>query len=249
MSRIRSIHPGIWTDEAFVTMSPLARLFMLGIWNECDDQGIFPWSPLQLKMRLLPMEGAQPDKLLMELVEAGFVLSFMVEGKQYGAVKNFKKYQHPKKPRDIYPTTEDVLGFVSDGDTVPNEFPTSSPPVPTGEEGNGGEGNDLSPNGDCASGDAPEHPTVDEVRGMWNERLAPELAKPIIRKIDGARRQTCKARCAEYTLDEWRECITNIRGSPFLRGERGWQGFTFDWWIKKANFQKILEGNYNDQPA
>lgn len=104
-----------------------------------------------------------------------------------------------------------------------------------------------SPKGECPSDD--EHPTVDEVMGLWNEKLAPALGKPRIRKLDGSRRQTCKARCAEFTITEWRETITNIRGSPFLRGNTGWQGFGFDWWIKKSNFLKILEGNYNDQPA
>ena len=102
----------------------------------------------------------------------------------------------------------------------------------------------ISPNGECSSGD--EHPTCDEVMGLWNDSLAPQLGKPRIRKLDGARRATCKARCAEFTLDEWRETIVNIRGSPFLRGDSGWNGFAFDWWIKKANFTKILEGNYND---
>lgn len=41
MSRIRSIHPGLWTDEAFVSLSPMARLFLMGLWNECDDMGSF----------------------------------------------------------------------------------------------------------------------------------------------------------------------------------------------------------------
>ena len=32
MARIRSIHPGIWTDEAFVELSALARLLYIGLW-------------------------------------------------------------------------------------------------------------------------------------------------------------------------------------------------------------------------
>ncbi len=54
MARIRSIHPGLWTDEAFVSLTPYARLLFMGIWTECDDMGSFEWSPLKLKMRLLP---------------------------------------------------------------------------------------------------------------------------------------------------------------------------------------------------
>ena len=43
------------------------------------------------------------------------------------------------------------------------------------------------------------------------------------------------------------EAIENVRRSPFLNGQsKG--GFTasFDWFIKPSNFQKVLEGRYND---
>jgi hypothetical protein len=36
----------------------MARLFFMGLWNECDDYGSFEWSPLKLKMRLLPGDNA-----------------------------------------------------------------------------------------------------------------------------------------------------------------------------------------------
>lgn len=45
------------------------------------------------------------------------------------------------------------------------------------------------------------------------------------------------------------EAIENVRRSPFLNGQsKG--GFTasFDWFIKPSNFQKVLEGRYNDAP-
>lgn len=103
---------------------------------------------------------------------------------------------------------------------------------------------DNSPNGECASEDA--RATVREVHDSWNNRIAPRTGKPKIRKLDGARLQTVKARIAEYTLEEWREMLASVERSAFLRGETGWHGFSFDWMVKKANFQKILEGNYND---
>ncbi len=42
MARIRSIHPGLFTDEAFMALSLLARVVLPGLWTECDDQGVFP---------------------------------------------------------------------------------------------------------------------------------------------------------------------------------------------------------------
>ena len=68
MARIRSIHPEQWTDDQFVTTSPLARLVALGIRNEADDNGVFEWNPIKLKMRLLPADNCDMDSLLGELL-------------------------------------------------------------------------------------------------------------------------------------------------------------------------------------
>ncbi len=79
---------------------------------------------------------------------------------------------------------------------------------------------------------------------VWND-LADRIAKPKIRSLTPERRERLKARIAGYSLDEFREVLGNIETSSFLRGDKGWNGCTFDWVTKKANFQKILEGNYN----
>jgi hypothetical protein len=101
---------------------------------------------------------------------------------------------------------------------------------------------ELEAKASCASGDAlaPEH-----VIAVWNDEIAPALGKPKVRKLTPERRVRLRARIAGFTTDEFREVIANIRASPFLRGETGWHGFSFDWFTKKANFLKILEGNYN----
>ncbi len=113
MARIRSIHPGLWTDETYVTLSPFARLLFLGIWNECDDMGSFEWSPIKLKMRLLPADSVDAVALLDELAEARCIMSYEAGGKRYGAVRNFCQYQRPKKPNTVYPLTEAVRDWVN----------------------------------------------------------------------------------------------------------------------------------------
>lgn len=252
MSRIRSIHPGLWTDEDFVGMSCLARLMLIGIWNECDDAGIFAWNPLQLKMRILPMEAMDAGRLLEEMIEAGFILTYEVAGKRYGAVKNFMQFQHPNKPRMIYPATNSVLRFVGSPDVgseeitepIPNQCGSDTEPVSLGEERRGEEGREeVAPSGACASGDAPALKPEHFVES-WNA-LAGKIGRPTIRALTPERRTKLKARIAGYSLDEFREVLGNVERSPFLRGEKAWSGCTFDWITKKANFQKILEGNYN----
>jgi len=93
----------------------------------------------------------------------------------------------------------------------------------------------------CASGDAlkPEH-----VVEIWND-TAPRLGKPTVRSLTPARRELLKARIGQYELSDFQDVFGKIERSPFLRGDNGWHGCTFDWVFKRANFQKILEGNYD----
>jgi len=92
----------------------------------------------------------------------------------------------------------------------------------------------------CASDDAPvlkpEH-----VVEIWNE-TAPRIGKPSVRDITPERRQLLKARIGQYALEDFQSVFGKIERSAFLSG---WRGCGFDWVFKKANFQKILEGNYD----
>ncbi len=143
MSRIRSIHPGLWTDEAFVSLSPMTRLFLLGLWNECDDMGSFAWSPLSLKMRILPADNADAPALLDEMIGAGIIMRYEVGGKTFGAVRNFCQYQRPKKPNSVHPQTDQVRQWVNtearstrDGsEPVGNQLPTEGEKLRQMEDG------------------------------------------------------------------------------------------------------------------
>lgn len=103
MARIRSIHPGQWTDEAFVECSSDARLLALGLRNEADDNGIFEWKPKTLKMRLFPADSVDIDVLLEEVTLSGQAFRYMLGNKAYGAIRNFTKYQRPRRPSIMYP--------------------------------------------------------------------------------------------------------------------------------------------------
>lgn len=178
MSRIRSVHPGLWTDERFVSVSAVARLLFIGIWNECDDQGSFEWSPLKLKMRLLPADNVDASALLAELESAGCIIRYETDGRQLGAVRNFAIYQRPKKPNCIYPQTPEVRNYCGHkGDEVPNQFPTSGEKAPQMEDGGGR--SSPEPNG---SGD--ETPPVDPEKKFWSDAKA--ALKPHVRGDPGA---------------------------------------------------------------
>jgi hypothetical protein len=103
MSRIRSLHPGQWTDDKFVQMSPWAQLLALAIRNFCDDNGIFEWNPVKLKMWCLPAATVDMVELLDELVEGAQVRRYVVGERAYGQMRNFARFQRIKKPKFIHP--------------------------------------------------------------------------------------------------------------------------------------------------
>ncbi len=76
--------------------------------------------------------------------------------------------------------------------------------------------------------------------------LAKELGLPVPRDFTPERRQMVKGRRSQYSLEDFQTVFARCRGSPFLRGDArdGRTPLTFDWLMKKANFQKTLEGNY-----
>ena len=103
MARIRSIHPEQWTDDQFVSCSPLARLLALGIRNEADDNGIFEWNVIKLKMRLMPADNCDVPVLLNELQSTQQIIRYEVDGKAYGVIRSFQRFQRPKEPTFKHP--------------------------------------------------------------------------------------------------------------------------------------------------
>lgn len=79
----------------------------------------------------------------------------------------------------------------------------------------------------------------------WND-TAKKIGRPTIRDMTPERRKLITDRIRQYSVEDFVTVFNNIERSPFLRGDAGWKGCTFDWVFKKGNFQKILEGNYND---
>jgi hypothetical protein len=141
MSRIRSIHPGIWTDEAFMEASPVARLLLFGLWNEAWDDGVFEWKPLTIKARIFPVDVLDVAALLGELERLSFVCRFKANGKEYGAIRNFQKYQRPKKPNSSGVLPNSLCSWVKSSEPVPNQYGTSGEEPAQMEDGEGiGEG-------------------------------------------------------------------------------------------------------------
>lgn len=151
MARIRSIFPGLFTDEDFVQLSEAAQIFYIGLLTEADDQGVFEWKPVVLKMRLKAASMVPVEPLLAELVEHNRITSYTEDGRPYGAIRNFVRYQRPKKPNDHHPlplTLRKYVGFESDGTrpaapTGRKQFVTADTPNGSGSEPSNGKSHSV----------------------------------------------------------------------------------------------------------
>lgn len=113
MSRIRSIHPGIFTDEAWASVPIQARWLAMGLLTEADDNGVFEWKPLQIKMRIFPADNLDVSELLNTLIDGGILKRYRSgSGRQLCAIRNFCRYQKPRKPKAWFETTPEILEYV-----------------------------------------------------------------------------------------------------------------------------------------
>lgn len=143
MSRIRSVHPGLATDEAYMAMSITAKAAWPLLWTECDDNGAFEWKPLVLKARLFPADNINFAEILSELERLDCIKSYEHNGRIYALVRNFTKFQRPKKPqsRHFIPAELRTYAGLSELSTepVPHQADTGGIKSPQMEDGEGEE--------------------------------------------------------------------------------------------------------------
>jgi hypothetical protein len=107
MARVRPLYPGQWSDDEFVPLTFGARLLCLGLRNFSDDNGIVEWNPLKLKMNIFPADNLDVIPLMTELLEHHHVFRYEIEGKFYGLIRNFHKWNRPDRPGYYHPLPQD----------------------------------------------------------------------------------------------------------------------------------------------
>lgn len=207
MARIRSVHPGLFTDEAFAGLSEAAQIFVIGLWTECDDQGVFEWKPLTLRMRLRPTKDGSVEPLLAELESANLIRRYELGGRQLGAVRNFARYQRPKKPNSVHPITDEIRTYV--GSTRPSTEPEDAE-TPIGGE--------ISPQmeGEDGGGGKEEQ-----------KKQQPPEPEPRAKRANGIAAYAFEARHIRLTkadFDRWREHFPHLSIAAELEGLDEWAG-------------------------
>ena len=97
-----------------------------------------------------------------------------------------------------------------------------------------------------------EHPTQEKIDykaliDFFNEETQGVFGS-VMYPISKNRRESIRARINEFGKDAFAEMIRKASKSNFLKGD-GNKGFVakFDWMIRPSNFQKIIEGNYDNR--
>jgi hypothetical protein len=137
MARIRSIKPEFWTDEKIVKLSPLARLLFIGLWNFADDEGRMKFSPVTIKLQILPLETSALSEEFGELRREGLIITYEAEGSQYLQVTNFSEHQKVDKR-----TPSKLPRPPSNSPEPPRTSPLDQGREGKGMEGSGGERGD-----------------------------------------------------------------------------------------------------------
>lgn len=251
MARIRSVHPGLFTDADFAFLSSDAQVLFIGILTECDDYGAFPWNPRDLKLRLRPGKDGPVDPFLEELEAANRVMSYEHAGRKYGLVRNFGKYQRPKKPKSTHFIPPEFRTYASSNSQSSEPEDDDGEPVPQKSEMSSQmeDGGDKMEDGGGVK-DIPPNPQVPLAVEAWNE-TAIACGLPRAQNITDKRRKAIALRLKDVGgFDGWIALLEKIRGSPFLRGNNrdGWR-CDLDWVLKPANLTKIMEGNYDDRKS
>lgn len=93
MARIRTIKPEFFTSESILAVSPLARLFFIGLWCEADREGRLKWKPRTLKFRYLPADSVDVETLCDELESEEMISIYTVDNVDYCEIPGFKSHQ------------------------------------------------------------------------------------------------------------------------------------------------------------
>jgi hypothetical protein len=208
-----------------------ARMLIIGIWTEAWDDGVFEWKPLTLKMRIFPADSITVEPLLSELVEAGVVCVFERDGKRLGAIRNFCKFQRPKKPNSSGNIPDHIKQYVAlearSSEPVPNQYGTSSEIGPQMEDGGC---NRREIDKSISKNITPPEPSPVEV---LSECLSEQTARDVVEHRKKLRKPMT-ARAARELAKSFLS-YGNAEAAASAMIANGWQGFNPAWMDSSRN--------------
>jgi len=108
MPRARNIKPAFFTNDRLAECEPLARILFIGLWTISDREGRLEDRPKKIKAETLPYDNCDPDSLLNQLHNGGFIIRYKYENISYIQIVNFIKHQncHMKESASTIPAPD-----------------------------------------------------------------------------------------------------------------------------------------------
>ncbi len=208
------------------------KIVLLALADCANDEG-HCWPGMTSLAKKCSKSDRTVQKSIQALVDAGHLARREVPG------KGCNYTVHPRSH-----VTPEVTSPRSER-TLPPKPVRDTPEAASGKPSkNHQEPSRISSNDDSASDDAPSLRPEHVFEGY--QEMAAGIGLPVPRDFTPERRQLVRGRISQYSLDDFLTVFGRCRDSPFLRGDKGRTPLTFDWLMKKGNFQKTLEGNYVD---
>lgn len=227
MARIRTIKPEFFTSESVLSVSPLARLFFIGLWCEADREGRLKWKPKTLKFRYLPADNVDIDQLASELEENDMIKVYSVSDVDYCEVTGFTTHQ-------VVNNRERASEFPS---RLCDASTTREPRVKAegrkgkeGKEGKGKEGNennmsakadndqviDAGDHADHGPAKVPSNNDHIDIFNYWRDVMRKDPSRT---SFSPKRLKAVKARLKDFSVEDIKMAILNCSRDPWSMGQ------------------------------
>lgn len=117
----RSISRDFFSNADIAELTPLARLLYIATWLEADREGRLVWSPKTLKLRYLALDACDINVIADELIQAGVVVPYRVEGRALAYIPGFTEFQNinnKEKASQLPAPPTDATSTRSNRDTI-----------------------------------------------------------------------------------------------------------------------------------
>ena len=238
----RIIKDSIHESETVNKMTDFQFRLWVNLITYVDDYGRGDARPLVIKGRCFPLSNRitaeEIAKGLNALAAAGCIQLYSVAGKDYLAFPSWDQHQSIRNKRSKFPAPTDAEQMNSIESNC-NQENADAPVIRIQSESESEDDRDELLETDREQG-------VVSVVKAWN--AIDGVAQVTKISKDSTRYKALHARIEEHGLEKVLQAIKNVSNSTFLLGQndRGWMA-SFDWFVKKNNFLKVLEGQYADR--
>lgn len=212
MPRKRMLDPGIWTNEDFGNLPPLAQVYCIGLISNADDAGRTKAGPAYLKAVIRPYGEETPEDVieaLYAIYKSGIAEPYEAGGGWYAVLPNWSKYQTIQKP-------------------TPSKLPTpnGSEELPEVIERYCRRTVGLSPKrieekGSNVLTDMPDNSTVQEIFDLYKRKINGKS-----RLTEGAKRKI-KSRLRVYSVEELRDAVQRFSDTEWWMENNAHRGIAW----------------------